>query len=62
LLTIPALMLDLTSMPRGVRDQISLLLLPVQLIVSSARFSPWEGTLTVDLKCAKCGENVYGDR
>jgi hypothetical protein len=56
-------MLDLTSMPRAVRDQIALLHVPADFILDSANFSPWDGTLTVELKCVKCGETstVSGD-
>ena len=58
-----SVMLDLTSMPRGVRDQIALLHVPADFILDSANFSPWDGTLTVELKCVKCGESstVSGD-
>jgi hypothetical protein len=56
-------MLDLVSMPRGVRDQLAMLDIPAGLILCAATFSPWDGTVTVELQCEECGEKstVTGD-
>jgi hypothetical protein len=61
--SLATLMLDLASLPRGVRDRLAMLDLAANLVLCAATFSPWERMVTLELECKACGErsSVTGD-